>query len=234
MGRAAVREAVVLWALAFVAIAVTRAIGPISQYAKATAAVAFLYLPGAIVWRRNEDYRDYGATLLGWRKGAALGLGTSLAVLPIFVVGFFGFVELLKDLPPFLAGLLAPYPRDAVFTLRLPDRFLAHVLDQFLVVALPEELFYRGFMQSRLRDAWPQGRVLWGVRLGRAFWVTQGLFAIGHLAEPYPWRLGVFFPSILFGALKERSGTILPSTVFHALSNLTVLVLEASFFGPRG
>jgi len=233
MGKAAAREATVLWIIAFAAIALTRAIGPISGYAKAVAAVAFLYLPGMIVWRRDEDYRDYGATLVGWRRGLLWGLGLSLAVLPIFTVGFFGFVHLLQNLPSWLSGVLAPYPADASFQLRLPDRFLAHLVDQFLVVALPEELFYRGYMQSRLRDAWPGGRTLWGARLGKAFWVTAVLFAVGHLAEPHPWRLGVFFPALAFGWLREKTGTIVPGIIFHALSNLTVLVLEASFFGPR-
>lgn len=233
MGKAAAREALILWVLALAAIAVTRAIGPISGYAKAVAAVAFLYLPGAIVWRRNEDYRDYGATLAGWQQGAAWGLGISLVVLPLFVAAFFGFIHLQKNLPDMLAGWVAPYPTGASFHFRLPNRFLAYVVDQFLVVALPEELFYRGYLQARLRDAWPGGRELAGARLGKAFWITQILFALGHLAEPHPWRLGVFFPSLVFGWLRERTGTIVPGTLFHALSNLTVLVLEASFFGPR-
>lgn len=233
LGRLALKEALTLWALAFGAIALTRAIGPISGYAKAVAAVAFLYLPGMIVWRRNEDYRDYGATLEGWGRGAALGLGVSAVVLPAFALCFFGFVEFLNSQPAWLSGLLAPYPKGFEFHFRLPDRFLAHLVDQFLVVALPEELFYRGYLQSRLRDAWPTGRTLLGGRLGRAFWVTAALFAVGHLAEPHVWRLGVFFPALVFGWMRERTGTIVPGTIFHALSNLTVLVLEASFFGPR-
>ncbi|MGI5864301.1 MAG: myxosortase MrtX [Myxococcales bacterium] len=233
MGSKAAREAIVIWALAFAAIVVTRAIGPISGYAKAVAAVAFLYLPGLVVWKRNEDYRDYGATLRRWRSDTALGLGVSAVVLPLFVLGFFGFVELLQNLPGPLAGMLAPYRGPPEIALRLPDRFLAHIVDQFLVVALPEELFYRGYMQARLRDAWPGGKRFLGAQLGAAFWVTQVLFAVGHLGEFHVWRLGVFFPALLFGWLREKSGSIVPGTIFHALSNLTVLVLEASFFGPR-
>jgi membrane protease YdiL (CAAX protease family) len=234
MGSAAAREAIGLWAIAFAAIAITRAIGPISGYAKAVAAVGFLYLPGLVVWRRNEDYRDYGATLRQWKSDFRFGLLVSLIILPIFVAGFFGFLELLKAVPREWVPFLAPYRSSAAgFHFRLPDRFPAYVLDQFLVVALPEELFYRGYMQSRLRDAWPGGRRIAGMQLGKAFWWTQILFALGHLAEPHPWRLAVFFPAIVFGLMREKSGTIVPSTIFHALSNLTVMVLEASFFGPR-
>ncbi len=230
MGARALREGLVLWAAAFGAIALMRAT-PLAGYAKAVAAVAFLYLPGLVVWRRNEDYRDYGATLIDWPRGVALGLATSAVVLPLFTLGFFGFIELLRHVPNALSGILAPYPRGATFSLRLPPRFLEHVVDQLLVVALPEEFFYRGYLQARLRDAWPGGRTFLGVRWGRAFWLTQVLFALGHLAEPHPYRLGVFFPSLLFGWLKERSRTIVPSMLFHALSNLCVMVLEVSFFG---
>jgi membrane protease YdiL (CAAX protease family) len=58
------------------------------------------------------------------------------------------------------------------------------------------------------------------------------LFAVGHLAEFRPWRLAVFFPSILFGFMRERTGTIASSTCFHALCNLAIFTLEASAF-PR-
>jgi uncharacterized protein len=236
MGRGAWVEAVRLWAIAFGAIIVGR-LFPIDLKlftinAKLVAAVAFLYLPGVVVWRRDEDYRDYGATLTRWKKDLALGLGACGVVLPLFAGGFYGYAALLNHLPQWGVELLGPYqPQPPHFVFRVPDKFWQHIIDQFLVVALSEEFFYRGFMQSRLRDSWPQGRTIFGVRLGPAFWITQILFAVGHLAEFHFWRLGVFFPAIVFGALRERSGTIVPSTIFHAMSNLTVMVLEASFFG---
>ncbi len=36
---------------------------------------------------------------------------------------------------------------------------------------------------------------------------------------PYAARLAVFFPSLLFGWLRSRTGGIGASTVFHALCN---------------
>lgn len=233
MGKAALREALALWALAFAAILAVRAIGPIAGYAKAVAALAFLYLPGAVVWRRGEDYRDYGARLSGWKGDCLWGLGVSALVLPLFALGFFGFIHLLEHLPASLAHAITPYvaPSDAVW--RLPHRFWEHVLDQFLVVALPEEFFYRGYLQARLRDVWPSGRRCLGVRLGPAFWLTAILFALGHLAIFQVWRLSVFFPALIFGWLREKTGSILPAVIFHALSNLTLFVLEASLFGAH-
>jgi len=42
-------------------------------------------------------------------------------------------------------------------------------------------------------------------------------------------RLLVFFPGLLYGWLRARSGTVLVPTVYHALSNLLLQVLRASF-----
>jgi len=44
------------------------------------------------------------------------------------------------------------------------------------------------------------------------------------------WRLGVFFPALLFGWMRERTGTVAGSALFHAACNLFELFLEASFF----
>ena len=168
LGRGAWVEAIRLWVIAFAAIVVGR-LFPVdlklfTVNAKLVAAVAFLYLPGTVVWRRNEDYRDYGATLVQWKKDAVLGLAACGTILPLFVGGFFGYVELLNHLPHWAVELLGPYtPQPLSFAFRVPDKFWQHIIDQFLVVALSEEFFYRGYMQSRFRDAWPMGRTVLGV-----------------------------------------------------------------------
>ncbi len=230
-GKGAMKEVLILWATSFASIYLALVVEPFSGASKAAAAVSFLYLPGIVIWRRNEDFSDYGATLKNWKKGALLGLAGSVTVLSLFALGFSWVVRTISNLPQDVTASLIPYHSSSfALSLRFPPNFWKYILDQFLVVALPEELFYRGFIQTRLREVWPQGRVLWGARLGKAFWVTQILFALGHLTEPYFWRLAVFFPSLIFGWMREKSGTILPSTIFHALSNLTILVLEMSYF----
>jgi membrane protease YdiL (CAAX protease family) len=70
-----------------------------------------------------------------------------------------------------------------------------------------------------------------GARLGAGFVWTQVLFAAGHLVVLQPWRLGTFFPGLLFGWLRERTGGLAAPVVFHALSNVFIATLEASFYG---
>jgi len=166
MGKAAFREVVVLWAIAFAAIAVTRAIPPVSQYAKAVAAVAFMFLPGRVVWPRGEDtattaprWSGGGApSASGWRSRWRCCRSSSWLL---------AFIELLQNLPASCRGSSAPYPKGASFAFRLPDRFGAHVVDQLLWWRCPRS---SSIAVHAIRPArrLAQGRVVWGARLGRA------------------------------------------------------------------
>jgi len=245
--RAILREVLALWAISFGGIVATRvagfAIPWIGAQVKAVAAALFLYLPGHAIRKRGETLDDYATPDWPWtspaaarqfRRDLAWGLGVSLVLFPPFVLAFFGFLELVPHLPPDLRVALTPYRgAGAEIAFRLPERFWLHVADQFLVVALPEEFFYRGYVQTRLGQAWGEGRRrLLGVPVGAAFWFTQVLFAVGHLGQLHFWRLAVFFPAILFGWLRARTGSIVPGIIVHALSNLVLMTLEASAFGP--
>ena len=86
------------------------------------------------------------------------------------------------------------------FSLGLPPELASLVLAQLVVVALPEEAFFRGYLQTSLGDAETRRARILGVELAPGAWVLQAaLFAIIHFAvEPNPARLAVFFPGLLF------------------------------------
>lgn len=228
----AVQEVLVLWGAGFAAIILAFVVfGGSAGYAKVVATVGFLYLPLLAMRARGEDYPDFGITLRAWKRDLGLFALLFAIVAPLYVFGFWAFAELVPELPKDIAGYISPYTQRPQFQFRLPDRFGEWVIDNLLVVALPEEFFYRGYVQARLRDAWPQGRRFLGARLGPAFWLTALLFAVGHLAIFEAWRLSVIFPALLFGWMRERTGTVMGAALFHASANLLALVLEASFFG---
>jgi hypothetical protein len=98
---------------------------------------------------------------------------------------------------------------------------------QLLVVALPEEAFFRGYVLSRLRSVWQPRRRLWGVPFGQAHVVSAALFALVHLvAVPHPGRLLVFFPALVFAWLGERTRGALAPAVHHALCNVALRLLQ--------
>ena len=97
---------------------------------------------------------------------------------------------------------------------------------QLLLIALPEEIFYRGYLQTRLQGVFKRRWVVLGGDVGPAVLVTSALFALGHLvAIPSASRLAVFFPSILFGWLRDRTCSVAGPVILHALSNVLLTVL---------
>jgi uncharacterized protein len=229
----AVAEVFTLWGLGFVGVALGMAVSPTA--AKIVATLGFLYLPVWAMRRRDEDYPDYGLSADNLTRDIGQALLVSAIVFPLFVLGYVAFTKLLPFLPVEWVRLLTPYQSAELpaFAWRWPARFPEYVIDAIFVVALPEEFFYRGYVQTRLRDAWPEGKVWLGARFGKAFWVTAILFALGHLAILQVWRLAVFFPALLFGFMRERSGSVVGAALVHAASNLLIMVLDASFFGAR-
>ena len=93
-------------------------------------------------------------------------------------------------------------------------------LYQTLVVALPEEFFFRGYLHPILNRAWPQRWNFWGTKLGWGWVFTALLFAFAHSVIYIRWwHFSIFFPALLFGYLRERSGSITAPILFHAFSN---------------
>lgn len=215
--------------------------GILRQNLAGVAALAFVVLSDRRVRASGGRWEDHGLPWWGfsdartwraWGRGALWALAACAVVFPLFYLAFAAFVRLLPELPPGWARLVAPYGTPAAPRPRLPGGFALRAAIQLLVVALPEELFYRGWMQTSWAAAEPARRIrVLGADLGRGFFATQALFALGHLVRLQPWRLGTFFPGLLFGWLRARTGDVAASVVTHALSNLFVAVLEASFYG---
>ncbi len=150
--------------------------------------------------------------------GVALGL--ALVIFPPFVVGFWLWHAPGRD-----------------FALRFSPDVGSFVLAQFLLVGLPEEAFFRGFVQTRLNDhaetrggRWAPRRVLGATLSVPALLLGSALFALVHLAsEPRADELATFFPGLVFGWLRAKRGGIGAALAFHALSNVLADTLVRSW-----
>ena len=97
------------------------------------------------------------------------------------------------------------------------------ILVQLLLVALPEEFFYRGYLQGRLNRVYRRRYKLGPFHTSAPILITSALFALGHFVIGFDFhRLAVFFPALAFGWLRDRTGGIGASIVFHAACNLMV------------
>ena len=99
-------------------------------------------------------------------------------------------------------------------------------LTQILLVAFPEEWFFRGYLQTRL-DQWLGTRwKILGADLGWGWILAAAAFACLHpILIPGVHRLLVFFPALLFGWLRARGGNIGAAVIVHAGSNVLLAVL---------
>ena len=138
--------------------------------------------------------REAGFAVEAWTRGWRWLLVAVLAILVPFAA-----LKRADVLPGSLGG--APLDiEDALF--------------QLLLVVLPEEVFFRGYVQSRLGKA-PAGRVY-------RILFTAGLFALAHVVVEAGWiRVAVFLPGVVMGWLRERTGGLLAPAGFHWLANLT-------------
>ena len=120
------------------------------------------------------------------------GVALLLAALffPPFLWGF-GFWNGLEDWPAW----------------NPPETFLSFCAAQIIVVAIPEEAFFRGFVQTDLQRHFNRddpARLHVGALLLQA-----ALFALVHfVVDLNPARLAVFFPGLLFGLIRHQRGGI--------------------------
>ncbi|MEW6325808.1 MAG: type II CAAX endopeptidase family protein [Nitrospirota bacterium] len=99
---------------------------------------------------------------------------------------------------------------------------------QFVYVAFPEELFFRGYLQQRFDDVFGRPYRVFGAPCGAGLLMANLLFAAGHvLATDDVARLDVFFPGLLFGWLLARTGSLIAPMLFHGLCNLLLFTLQA-------
>ena len=176
------------------------------------AAALFLYIPLLLLFLQKRSPREWGLTLHGFRASLTTALALSLVCLPAFVVLY----QVYQRLWLHGAGHIA-----------LSSGWIMLFLYHLACVALPEEVFYRGYMQSRLNGAFPSGVRVLGARLGVGWLYTALLFALGHYLIDFRLdTLATFFPGLLFGWLRERTGSVAASTIFHALCNFTILLVS--------
>jgi membrane protease YdiL (CAAX protease family) len=140
------------------------------------------------------------------------------------VTAVFGMLSLGQALDSItmLAGLgrqgSLPAIRKALTGLEGGDLFAA-VLVLGVLAGTAEELFFRGYMQSRLRAAW---------RPGTAVFATSVAFALLHMEWIHAAMALVL--GIYLGALTERTGSALPAMVCHVANN-TVFTLATAMAG---
>ena len=230
------RDAIVAWLV--VAVLVTGLVRidvtlpAIGHLGSALVAVLFLYVPVYVAWRRKEDLVDYAFHASPVKQGLITAVAAVGVIFPIFTLGYFAFYEIACN-GSVLAHLV---PRNmcsrygGLAGLHLPEltwKLAEFCAVQLVVVALPEELFFRGFLLGLLEHRFPPKRRILGGGVGLALVLSALAFALIHLPKDGdPRALATFFPGLLFGWMRSATGSILASTLTHAASNILIRFLD--------
>lgn len=164
------------------------------------------------------DYKAWGGSLI-------------LAALQIAVLFAIGW--LLKRKPTASAngvslGAILPIAcSELAIGARFGNALSAFVFYVFFL-GLGEELLFRGYIQSRLNAAFGKPFRFFGVNWGWGVVMTAALFGLMHVLNlasliggrwqlTWWWGFWTFFSGLVFGFVREKSGSILAPAILHGL-----------------
>ena len=143
----------------------------------------------------KKDWNFFYFELSGFIKGLVL----SIVVLFFYVLALFLYSELTVNL------------------LSIKGISITFLLLQFFLVVIPEEVFFRGYLQKEFGNKY------------KSVVMVSVLFAIAHLivrcavsgtTSVCTQSALTFFPSLIMGYLFMKTNTIWSSVVFHFLANV--------------
>lgn len=183
--------------------------------------LAFMYGPVWVCNLRKVDAEKYPISLPSFRDGKTWkrAFKSNLVVMGI-ITG------------PFFVGYHLWHTKvlGNAWTGTWPEDLWLIIGYHLFFVAIPEEFFYRGYLQSRLDELWsPRWRVF-GAKVGIGLFVTCLIFAFGHsIVRFQTWHIWIFFPSLVFGWMRASTGDVMAGAFFHAWCNITVTILDSLY-----
>lgn len=132
------------------------------------------------------------------------------AFLWLFVLGPIAWLPMIE------VTTFQPLPWHAIWS----TAFLSVALWQPLF----EELLFRGIVQGHLLQSRSRQRTWFGLSISNL--LTSFLFSLAHLAShSISWSLLVLVPSLCFGFVRDRFGSVYPSIALHAFYNTGYFLL---------
>jgi len=124
----------------------------------------------------------------------------------------------------------------AIFTTPYTKRISGFVFYLFFV-GFGEEILYRGYIQSRLNEAFDRSYHFFGVNWGWGIIIASLIFGFSHMGIltlslgeyvlRLPWVFWTFFSGLVFGFIREKTGSIVAPAVVHGMPQAFAIL----FFG---
>jgi membrane protease YdiL (CAAX protease family) len=133
------------------------------------------------------------------------------------------------------AGLLVLPSLVASLTGKMSAGFVGLQAYYLFGTGFGEEIRARGYVQSRLNEAFGRPWLIWGTQFGPGLLIASALFGLSHLYQIGATRLdpftmvGATLGGLFFGAVRERSESVLGSALVHGMSNAGLEVYRHVF-----
>lgn len=203
------RQTLLVWFVTMAAIRIFHEFQRIAffkEYIMLLTALSLIYVPAWTLWRKKERIEFFETSWAQLAKSLGWFFVVSLAIFPVIEFGNRYFQDIFFH-RRYLGGHYQGILNTATF----------HVL----LVALPEEFFFRGYMQYQLDRFFGKPWNFLGTQVGWSLPLTSLIFAFSHsLIHQQWWHFSIFFPALVFGWLREKTGAITASVLFHALCNV--------------
>ncbi len=173
---------------------------------------ALAYLVGR--WHRNRNLRAYGISLgdRPWRFHVQVGV--LLVAVGTFVPKSLIFLRSYLDLGAAHEGWEALMRHDDSL-----EFWVYMAVGSYGVVPVLEELFFRGYFQTRISEDFGSSLAILATALAFTVSHTQyflpSVFALGMLGS-------LFLSALLLSYVRFRTGSVLPCIIAHALGNTPV------------
>lgn len=219
--------------------------------------IVMIALPVLILTLAHRDFAVYGLTLTNLNyhlKIAGIGFlpfllvslslnyftwmtwqgSLYVSVIEVLMLVFLAWV-LLKQPAAAMAGVVVALlfwapglvaPAQVI----LPGRILLSFIFYFFFAGPGEEIFYRGYIQSRLNQAFGKPYTFFGVSIGWGLVIAALIYSLMHVLNTYnpllgrytlslPWGLWTFFLALLFGFLREKTRSVVAPSILHGVLN---------------
>jgi membrane protease YdiL (CAAX protease family) len=199
------------------------------EYAATAVGAAFVFAVWGLVLRHDSaTIRHFGLSLGGLLEPSPVDARRALRDMGQAFAWALGLVAIV--VPPFVIGFRIYRQVSGPFHFVAPASIADELFGQALVIGLPEEAFYRGYLMTALDDLWGTPWTIAKAKVGWGLVISSALFAAGHaLTITNVERLAVFFPALLFGWLRARTRGIGAPAMFHVLCNVLASTLERGY-----
>lgn len=169
--------------------------------------------------------------MLGWSRISGALAVAAIAVVTLVLLAWMLWKRPTLGAPDLPLSSLALLPLFLALQegLRV-DTILLKTAYFYLFVGPAEELLFRGYIQSRLNQVFGRPRRFFGVPWGWGLLVSSLLFGLWHVVfrptDPTAWLHGLWtvFAGLVFGYLREKTGSLVAPALLHGVLNYIPLV----------